>query len=386
MHTTEATEAADVAELDDLAKAGRHDRNDVDERGVPEGRALKAIALGQYDPATMREWWDNRKLLGPDRMLPGHNGSWNHGPGARACEYRLGLSDGVYFITYGQDQTTGVTGLNGKEAGRPNYGSFPDGAMSQVILEADLRLQKNPADKQAEAVRAGATKALRHSLVFSALCAAPGSLGAGKADNLTSACTVQAFGERVQLKPFTNLSPQLALALGLQVDVTQIEHQPRCWPAFVFMRGAGATVFSAEERFALRRLVLQGDIAAVQAVPSLKQILGELRILRPLEIARFEGGGYAALLASRNCESVPTYVTTWTPRSYSSLAVDGDVRGAENIDPGDCTITDDHGVLTFTATTLPNGRSKSLTFDTRPLGRLLFRVIVPAMGPFEIRR
>ena len=375
-----------TTELDDLAKSGRHHHDEDDERGVPEGRAMKAIVLGQYDSATMREWWDQNDLLGPARLLPGHEGSWNHPPGARADEYLLGLSDGSWFIGYCDDQTNGATGLNGKEAGRPGYAAFPDGALSQVLLEAGRRLKKNPRDKTAAAVKAGAAKALRHSLVFSALCAAPGSLGAGKADNLTSACTVQAFGERVQLKPYGNLSPQLAFALGLQVDVHQIEHQPRCWPSFVFMRGAGAEVFVLEERLALRRLVLEGDIAAVQTVPSLAQVLRELCVLRPMEIARWEGGGYAAILASRNCLSVPTYVTTWTPTSYRSLVVDGDVRGAENIDQGDCTIADEAGVLTFTATTQPNGHTASLTFDTRPLGRLLFRVLIPAMAPFEIRR
>ncbi len=388
---------------------GRRDRTG-DKRGVPDGMALDAWCAGRYVEATHGKAW--RKLLGPELVLPGMPGSWNHLANARAIQYVLGESDGQWWVRFLSDQLSGSTSLFGREGGTGEYPSYVVGDVSIVLEEARRRLaiRDNPPsgdeamaawmaevdrlEPHAHDVVDVAERWLSVAMLWYALNAAPGAQGLDRPNRLSSALTVLVVGERTQGRITTPATVQLAAAAETTWDLAKVgtgdegpdRGQLYLWPARVFLAGAQCDAISAAKRRALRDLVLDGDLSGVLREPGW---LASIRMRTGWQIARYERGGFSRILETQNSNSTPTYAAAWglggPPRA---LTLDEDVRHgiphgmtylADSVaTPGRLTIWAANGD-TRKAIDLPISAADPR--DGGDWGRRLWRVTLPDSGP-----
>lgn len=336
---------------------GRRNRNDPEERGLPDGMALQAIAVTHtYDETKHGRDWRSQLI---HRQLAGNEPvSWNHWVIASTCELLLGESDGS-FLAEGLGRQLGhVVPFLGRELGTGEYPSY-------VMACTSLAARKIPDTARGH---------LRASLVLAALGAAPGPLDLAKGDALSPDITVPCWGERVQGRVSSPVTPILARSIGLRVDEAQCRQQVWLWPYRCAVAGTLADAFTLEEQALLRGLVQRGDLAPILEHP-LSYALHAIRPRNAVRFWRWERGGAVAVDRTDNPNSTGTQAACWGPDKLRYLVHDGDIRG--KIPAKVCSAQLSTDGAKWLASAKPEGGPfeswKHLSIDdTAPLGRLLW--------------
>lgn len=355
--------------------------------GVDEGEALLAVLDGSYDEARHGRLW--RGGFGPDRILPGYQGSEQLPDLCRSTAFVLGQAcsrkpggkgpaPAPWIVQRWRDQM-GPAGLFGHEGIATHYGSFNAAGASAVVERASHW-------GMAEVVSTGVDY-LRQVLATWALFASPGVPGIGIADRCTDALCIGPVGYRCQTHGGGVMAGILAAELGLPYDADKVARQPYYWPVLVHTRyGCCGRVFTASERQALVALIVDGNISAVLN-SSLAPVLAAVQARSPFAVWRWERGTASAMLRSTgdpwNSNGSPSYaaITCWAPglAAHAHLEIDtGEAMRKPR--PGGCWV--ELGATHWTATATHEGATgdRVLTMPTAPLGRLLWSGTVAADG------
>lgn len=354
-------------------RPGRGRRNDPEDRGLPDGMALEALAVThRYDDARQRAAWVHELRDGD--LEDGDVGSWNHPFVADACAVELGERSGSWSSRQWRRQVAGIVAFLGREASLAEYPAF-------VAACASLAAARS--DEDAEAW-------LRTMLVLAAICAAPGALGQAKGDVLTAVLSLLVIGDRTQGRTSSPLTPMLASSLGLPVDGKQLAKQIWCWPWRVFAVGAGPGIFSAEERRVLVALVTTGDIGPLLGSTTLWPLVEGVRLRNGWNIERHASGGMAWVddgdvdlsdPDNDNPNSIATQAAVWQPGRLRTLVLDPNIR--QRVPASETAVRVDGTTWTCEAWNSA-GRRASITVDLAELGPLLWRVRFPPRGKVEV--
>lgn len=338
------------------------------EDGLRELNGLEAMLFGRYVEAQHGAW---RRGMGPPRMVKDRQISQQIPVICRVTAYVRGETDGSWLRQWAADQlclndpekdAQWNTGIDGIEPGVNHYGAFTRGVISYAIQVA---IQKGD-----QATATVLTAWLRAAMLWYALSSGP--LGTAT------------LGQRNQQHDNTVTTDELRSAASLPVNLKRVAKQSYYLPVRIFRAGVSGGVFSELERAALRALVLNGDLGAVMALPSLAAAVIAIRVRNRFELRRYAWGSCAAMLRADG--------ETYDDQGSCAYACAVDQSGMRRLEPDvkrkptpdRCETSLVGGIWTATTTDVATGAQASLVVDTNTLGPLRYVVRVPVLGPPEI--